>query len=558
MENKKDQLVNVIKCAVERVAAERNVALPEDFSVLLERPKRAGQGDWATSTAMKLSKVFSVSPMELAGEIVKNVELGDLVASVDVAKPGFMNFTLTNNWIVDALVNVLSHGENYGRNNYGNGRRVQVEFVSANPTGPIHLGHGRGAAVGDIMSSILAFSGWEVEREYYINDAGLQMENLGRSTQSRYFAILGKENQAPFPEDGYPGDYIDDIAREIIQEHGDSFIARPLDETLDFFRDATCERVLKMIHADLLDFGVNFNVWFSEKSLYADDLVQRTIERLKSRDYAYDKDGAVWFKATAFGDDKDRVMIRNNGVPTYFTSDTAYLLNKYERKFDFLIYVWGADHHGYVPRIRSVNKALGASDESLEFMLIQFVSLLRNGVPVSMSKRAGTFVTLRDVMDEVGRDATRFSFVNRKCDSHLDFDLEVAKQTSSDNPVYYIQYAYARICSILREAESRGITIPDVSDVDLSVISEPCEVRLVKEISRFPEEVLKAAQNLEPHRIAFYLTGLAEAFHSFYNTLKVLGERDDVMKARLLLSLSSRITIASALNLLGVTAPEKM
>ncbi|MDR1472680.1 MAG: arginine--tRNA ligase [Synergistaceae bacterium] len=558
MENKKDQLARIIKRAVETAASERGVTLPENFSVQLERPKRAGQGDWATSTAMRLSKVFSVSPMELALDISKKVERGDLVESIEAAHPGFMNFTLTNNWIADTVKNVLSSGEDYGRNSCGEGRRVQVEFVSANPTGPIHLGHGRGAAVGDVMSSILAFSGWEVEREYYINDAGLQMENLGRSTQSRYFALLGHEDMAPFPEDGYPGGYIDDIARDIVRERGDAFITRPLDETVSFFRDETCERVLEMIRADLSDFGVNFDVWFSERSLYEDDLVQRTIELLKSHDCAYDKDGAVWFKATAFGDDKDRVMIRNNGVPTYFTSDTAYLLNKYERKFDFLIYVWGADHHGYVPRIRSVNEALGASNDSLEFMLIQFVSLLRNGVPVSMSKRAGTFVTLRDVMDEVGRDATRFSFVNRKCDSHLDFDLEVAKQTSSENPVYYVQYAHARICSILREAESRGVSVPDVSDADLGIIGEPCETRLVKEISRFPEEVMKAARNLEPHRIAFYATELAEAFHSFYNTVKVLGESGETMRARLLLSEASRITIACALKLLGITAPEKM
>jgi arginyl-tRNA synthetase len=408
------------------------------------------------------------------------------------------------------------------------------------------------------MASILFFSGWEVEREYYVNDAGLQMENLGKSTQSKYFGIYGRTDEAPFPKDGYPGDYIEDIARKIADEHGDKLLAIPLGETLPLFRDRTCEVILETIKRDLSDFGINFDVWFSERSLYNDDLVERTIALLKSHGYAYDKDGAVWFKATAFGDDKDRVMIRNNGVPTYFTSDTAYLLNKFERKFDFLIYVWGADHHGYVPRIRSVNKALGERDESLEFLLIQFVSLLRNGEPVSMSKRAGTFVTLREVMDEVGRDATRFFFVNRKCDSHLDFDLEVAKQTSSDNPVYYVQYAHARICSILREAESRGVSMPDIASVDLGLLSDPSETRLLKEISRFPEEVERAAMNLEPHRIAFYATSLAEAFHSFYNTLKVLGEAPDIMKSRLILAEASRVTIANALKLLGVSAPEKM
>ncbi|MDR1965256.1 MAG: arginine--tRNA ligase [Synergistaceae bacterium] len=558
MDSSKDSLASIVKKAIETVAGERHVELPEGFEVLLERPKSAEHGDWATNAAMKLSKLFRVPPMELAGAISGAIGETGAISEIEVAPPGFMNFTLAGDWVAGTIKSALEGGAAYGSNKSGEGRRVQVEFVSANPTGPIHLGHGRGAAVGDVMSSILAFSGWSVEREYYINDAGLQMENLGYSTQSRYFAHFGREDLAPFPKDGYPGDYIDDIARGIADERGDSLIARPLEETMPFFRDRTCEVVLEMIGRDLDDFGVKFDVWFSEKSLYRDDLTERTIALLKSRGYAYDQDGAVWFRATAFGDDKDRVMVRNNGVPTYFTSDTAYLLNKYERKFDFLIYVWGADHHGYVPRIRSVNKALGAKDESLEFMLIQFVSLLRDGAPVAMSKRAGTFVTLREVIDEVGRDATRFFFVNRKCDSHLDFDLEVAKRTSSENPVYYVQYAHARICSILREASARGIGVPGVSDAGLGGPFEPCEIRLAKEISRFPEEVLKAAQNLEPHRLAFYATSLAEAFHAFYNTLKVLGEAPETMKSRMLLCEAARITIANALRLIGVSAPEKM
>jgi arginyl-tRNA synthetase len=507
---------------------------------------------------MKCSKLFGMSPLELASEISGRVRMGDVIERIDVAAPGFMNITLTKNWMAETIGSVMALGAEYGTNDAGKGKRVQVEFVSANPTGPLHLGHGRGGAVGDVMSSILAFAGWEVEREYYINDAGLQMENLGRSTQSRYFALFGRERDAPFPEDGYPGDYIDEIARAIADERGDALLSLPLDETLPFFRDRTCESVLGMIKEDLADFGIKFDVWFSEKSLYGDDLTERTIALLKTNGYAYERDGAVWFRATAFGDDKDRVMIRNNGVPTYFTSDTAYLLDKYERKFDLLIYVWGADHHGYVPRIRSVNKALGESDESLEFLLIQFVSLLRNGEPVAMSKRAGTFVTLREVMNEVGTDATRFFFVNRRCDSHLDFDLEVAKRTSSDNPVYYVQYAHARICSVLREAAARGIEVPGISDVDLGLLGDPSEERLVREISRFPEEVASAASHLEPHRIAFYATSLAEAFHSFYNTQKILGESNDIMKARLLLAEASKITIANTLGLLGVSAPEKM
>lgn len=558
MEDKKEGLALLIKEAVESVAAARNVELPEGFGVLLERPKREGQGDWATNAAMQLCKIFKTSPTELAKEIVANIKRGDAIDSIEIAGPGFMNFTLSNTWVSDTVKNVIRQQDQYGRNNQGNGKRVQVEFVSANPTGPIHLGHGRGAAVGDIMSSILDFSGWKVEREYYINDAGLQMENLGKSTQSRYFALLGKEDLAPFPEDGYPGDYIDDIAKNIRDKHGESLAEKPLEDTLPFFRDETARVVLGFIRKDLSDFGVEFDVWFSEKSLYDDDLVPRTVDLLKKADYAYDNEGAVWFRSTAFGDDKDRVMIRANGMPTYFTSDIAYLQNKYERGFDFLIYVWGADHHGYVPRIRSVNKALGAKDEALEFLLIQFVSLLRNGVPVAMSKRAGSFVTLREVMDEVGKDATRFFFVSRKSDSHLDFDLELAKQTSSDNPVYYVQYAHARICSILREVSSRGFSLPDVDTVDSNAISEPSEVQLAKTISRFPEEVAKAAAGLEPHRIAFYATDLAEAFHAFYNSQRVLGVEESIMNSRLLLVEATRITLKNCLRLLGVTAPESM
>ena len=558
MDNSKEKIASIVRGALVKTATDAGVALPDDTSILVERPKTESRGDWATNAAMKFSKLFGLKPLDLAAKLEAEIERGSVIEEIEIVPPGFLNFRLTDNWIAETIGTVIERGEAYGSSGLGKGKRVQVEFVSANPTGPLHLGHGRGGAVGDVLSRILSFSGWNVEREYYINDAGSQMENLGKSTQSRYFAMYERGDEAPFPEDGYPGDYIDGIARAIAEEHGNQLLTMPLCETLPLFRDKTCELVLAMIERDLADFGIKFDVWFSEKSLYNDDLVDRTIARLKSNGYAYDHEGAVQFRATAFGDDKDRVMIRSNGAPTYFTSDTAYLLNKYEREFDLLIYIWGADHHGYVPRIRSVNKALGKDDASLDFLLIQFVSLLRDGEPVAMSKRAGTFVTLREVMDEVGRDATRFSFVNRKCDSHLDFDLEVAKKTSADNPVYYVQYAHARICSILREAESRGISVPELSSVDLGLLRDPSEAKLVKELSRFPEEVASAASNLEPHRIAFYATALAEAFHAFYNKGKVLGESRDITNARLILAEASRITIANALRLLGVSAPEKM
>lgn len=558
MEDVKEGLALLIQNAIEKVASQKGVILPEGFAVLLERPKREGQGDFATNAAMQLCKVFKTPPAALAAEFIANIKNGGIIKSLEVAGPGFLNITLSDTWVSDVIRSVLSADGDYGRNNMGEGKKVQVEFVSANPTGPIHLGHGRGAAVGDIMSSILAFSGWVVEREYYINDAGLQMENLGKSTQSHYFELLNKGELAPFPVDGYPGDYIIDIAKSVMARYGDTLAEQPLEDTQPYFRDETASKVLEMIRKDLSDFGVEFDVWFSEKSLYDDDLVDRTIALLKKADYAYDLDGAVWFRSTAFGDDKDRVMIRANGMPTYFTSDIAYLQNKYERGFDFLIYVWGADHHGYIPRIRSVNKALGADDDKLDILLIQFVSLLRNGVPVAMSKRAGSFVTLREVLDEVGKDATRFFFVSRKCDSHLDFDLEIAKQSSADNPVFYVQYAHARICSILREAASRGFAMPEPSELDSGAISEPTETQLVKVISRFPEEVAKAASGHEPHRIAFYATDLAEAFHAFYNAQRVLGAEDNIMRSRLLLTEATRITLKNCLGLLGITAPESM
>jgi arginyl-tRNA synthetase len=561
MEDKKEKLALLIRKAVDEAASSRGMKVPDGFSVLLERPKREGQGDWATNAAMQLAKAFHAKPSELAEEIASRLGACGDMAAAEVAMPGFLNFTLKNSWIADTIKDALEKGKNYGSSDSGHGRRIQVEFVSANPTGPIHLGHGRGAAVGDVVSSVLEFAGWKVEREYYINDAGLQMENLGKSTQSRYFALLGRESEAPFPKDGYPGDYIDGIAKRILDEAGASLADRPLEETAGFFRDETCKDVLEMIKKDLSDFGVSFDVWFSEKSLFKGDIVPRTIELLKSRGFAYESEDAVWFRSTEFGDDKDRVMVRNNGVTTYFTSDIAYLQDKYERGFDRLVYVWGADHHGYVPRIRSVNKALGASDDRLDVMLIQFVSLLRDGVPVAMSKREGTFVTLREVMDEAGRDAARFSFVSRKCDSHLEFDLEVAKRTSAENPVYYVQYAHARICSIMREAASRGVRLPDVSEIGadaLSVLSGPFETRLAKEISRFPEEAQKAALNLEPHRIAFFASDIAEAFHAFYNAKKILGEEENVMNARLLLTAAAKTAISNALSLLGISAPERM
>lgn len=553
-----DELKQALDTAVKAVAAEKDYQIPEGFTVRLERPRQEGHGDWATNIAMQLSKPFGVKPRDLAEDIIAKLPKDSVIDRAEVAGPGFMNFTLSANWVTETVKNAIEKGGDYGRSNIGGGRRIQVEFVSANPTGPLHMGHGRGAAVGDITASLLDFAGYNVEREYYINDAGLQMELLGKSAQARYFEALGRAEEAPMPEDGYHGDYMSDIAKSYVEKYGDSLAQKPLEETLPFFSEETGRLVLELIKKDLEDFGVKFDVWFSEKSLYDDNLVEPAMQALKERDYAYEDEGALWFRSTMFGDDKDRVLIRSNGMPTYFTSDVAYLKNKYDRGFEKNIYVWGADHHGYVPRLKSVNKAFGFPDDGIDVLLIQMVNLLRDGKPVQMSKRAGTIVTLREIMDEVGRDAARFFFVIRRCDSTVDFDLELAKKASSENPVFYIQYAHARICSIRRELAERGIPMPTMEDFDVSLLTDPTEINLAKAVSRFPEEIMKAAEETAPHRLVYYATELAEAFHAFYNAQRVLGVEENVMKSRILLMEAARVTLKNALGILGVSAPEKM
>ena len=553
-----DELKTILDAAVKELAAEKGWSVPEGFETRLERPRQAGHGDWATNIAMQLAKPFGVKPRELADEIIARLPKDKIVKNVEVAGPGFMNFTLASSWVTDTVKAAVEQGENYGRVDVGKGHRVQVEFVSANPTGPLHMGHGRGAAVGDITASILDFAGYYVEREYYINDAGLQMELLGKSAQARYFEELGRAAEAPMPEDGYHGEYMTDIAKVFVEKYGKTLADKPLDETLKFFTDESKKMILEIIRKDLSDFGVNFDVWFSEQSLYDDNLVAPAMEELKKKDYAYEQDGALWFRSTKFGDDKDRVLIRTNGVPTYFTSDVAYLKNKYNRGFDHLIYVWGADHHGYVPRLKSVNKAFGYPDDGFDIMLIQMVNLLRDGKPVQMSKRAGTIITLREIMDEVGKDATRFFFVTRRCDTTLDFDLELAKKETSENPVFYVQYAHARICSIYRSLEEKGIKMPTMADFNVELLSDPSELKLAKVISRLPEEIVKAADERAPHRIAYYANELAEAFHGFYNNQRILGVEEPVMNARLMLVEAARVALRNTLRLLGVSAPEKM
>ena len=562
--------------AVKELAAELNKDLPDNISYELESPKFNNQGDKASSAAMRLAKVFGKAPRDIAASIANKLSLNDglkgLVDKVEVAGPGFINFFLGSGWFALAASDVLAQGDSYGAVNLGNNKRVQVEFVSSNPTGPLHIGHGRGAAVGDSVARILAFTGWDVQREYYINDAGLQIETLGKSTQARYFELFNKAELAPFPENGYKGDYLYDIANKIKAEHGDEFIKLKPEDSLEFFKNYASGLILNGIKDDLEKFGVKFDNWFSEKSLYVKDKSGKTavdvsMQNLKDNNYAFEQDGALWFRSTDFGDDKDRVLIRNNGVPTYFASDIAYHHDKFiDRKFERVIDVWGADHHGYIARLKAGIKAMGKDPDKFDVLLIQLVNLLSGGKQVAMSTRSGEFIELSEVCNEVGVDATRFFFLTRRSDSQLDFDLDLAKSQSSDNPVYYVQYAHARIASILREFEARGGALSD-NKINLNIFNDNKEAReLANILAEFPKEAASASRDLAPQIITDYALNLAGAFHSFYNTNRILLSLEDEDKdqdkelelGRVKFICAVRMVIARCLNLLGVSAPERM
>ncbi|MGN0838250.1 MAG: arginine--tRNA ligase [Pyramidobacter sp.] len=545
--------------ALKSIAEEKGVDPAEIGEVHFERPKQENHGDWATNAAMQYSRLMGCRPRELAELAAKLLSADRHIRSIEVAGPGFINFYLSNLWMADVIKDVLTARENYGRVDQGRGRRAQVEFVSANPTGPLHVGHGRGAAVGDVTGNILSFAGWNVEKEYYVNDAGLQMNILGRSTQSRYFELLGHPEKFPFPEESYKGHYIYDIAQEIIDQHGSDFLDKPLEESLPFFRTYAADRILGQIKDELKAFGVTFDKFFSEKSLYDRGLVPAAIQTLKDRGHLYEQDNALWFRTTEYGDDKDRVLMRSNGVPTYFTSDIAYHKEKFDRGFDRVVDVWGADHHGYVPRMKAAIEALGYDPAKFSILLIQFVNLLRDGEQVKMSTRSGQFIPLQEVVDEVGVDAARYYFLMRRSDSHLDFDLELAKSQSADNPVYYVQYAHARVCSILQKVAEKNIPLPSPDAFDSEKIATPEEKRILTKIAQFPDEVGRAAQDLEPHRIVNYVYELAGDFHSYYNSgSRILEESGAQQNTHLLMVEAVRVVLANALHLLGISAPEKM
>jgi arginyl-tRNA synthetase len=523
----------------------------------IELTKDPGHGDYASNIAMILASQMKKNPREIAKILLEGMEDRDgVLEKVEIAGPGFLNFFVREGGLTTFLGTVERQGDRYGSSDMGKGRRIQVEFVSANPTGPLHIGHARGAVVGDVMANILETVGYQVFREYYINDAGNQMNNLGKSLLLRYRELLGET--AEFPEGCYRGDYIRELASELLKRDGDRHLHEKPDELIPLFTVYAAGAILEGIKEDLRNFGVVFDLYFSERELYRDDGVGKLLRELEEKGFIYREGEALWFRTTAFGDEKDRVVVRKNGDPTYFAADIAYHRNKFLRSFETVIDIWGADHHGYIPRMSAAVQALGYEKDALKVILVQLVNLLREGKPVAMSTRSGEFVTLREVVDEVGKDAARYNFLMRRSDSHLDFDLDLAKRQSSENPVYYVQYAHARICSILRIAAERGHTVPAFDRADLSLLQLPEEIDLVKAITRFPEVLEGAARTLEPHRLTFYLNDLAALFHSYYNKNKVISEDGALTGSRLFLSRSVLTVLKNALKILGVSTPEKM
>ncbi|MBF0520769.1 MAG: arginine--tRNA ligase [Nitrospirae bacterium] len=534
----------------------------------VEIPKRAGQGDISTPVAMSLSGKLKTQPRKIAEALTlalnSRPEIKTMFEKIEILGPGFINFHLKSSFLYERLNMLYNNREEFLRVELGFGKKVQVEFVSANPTGPLHLGHGRGAALGAALANLLTAAGYAVEKEFYINDAGRQVSLLGKSVFSAYHLLFNSEKY-PMPEDGYRGDYVEVIAKDIAETYGDSLLNRDFSEVSTIFTDYSYKKMLKWIEDDLSAFSVTFDRWQSERELFDSGTVRGSIDLLRQQGYIYDEDGAVWFRATAFGDEKDRVIIKSDGSYTYFASDISYHIRKFQRGFDECINIWGADHHGYIPRVKAAIKAAGVDDSRLTVLLVQMVSLLRGGVPVQMSKRAGEFITLSDLMDEIGADTARFIFLTRRPDSQLEFDLDAAKAQSAENPVFYVQYAYARINSIFNKANERGIQTKSM-DINLSLLDKPEELQIIKKLILYPLIFENAARAREPHRITFYLQELSGMFHPYYNKYRILSvegteettETLMLTQARLILCESIKTIIEAGLKILGVTAPERM
>lgn len=553
VEQVKERLKEEIKAAVIKAELASEAEIPE---VILEIPKEKAHGDYATNMAMQLARVAKKAPRMIAEQLVENFDKTKAsIEKIEIAGPGFINFYMNNSYLTDLIPTILEAGSEYGQTNTGNGQKVQVEFVSANPTGDLHLGHARGAAVGDTLCNVLAKAGYDVSREYYINDAGNQIHNLALSVEARYRQALGQD--VAMPEDGYHGADVVGIGQKLAEEQGDSLLQKDEQERYKYFRDYGLKFELAKLREDLKQFRVEFDNWFSETSLYENGKIDVALDALREKGELYEEDGATWFRSTTYGDDKNRVLIKNDGSYTYLTPDIAYHQDKLKRGFEKLINIWGADHHGYIPRMKAAIQALGYNADTLEVEIIQMVNLFQNGEKMKMSKRTGKAVTLRELMEEVGIDAMRYFFAMRSPDSHLDFDLDLAVSKSNENPVYYAQYAHARICSMLRQGEEQNLIFEGA--LDLSQIGAEKEIDLLKKLGEFPEAVAEAAEKRMPHRITNYIYELSSALHSFYNAEKVINlEELEKSKARLALVKAVQITLKNALDLVGVSAPEKM
>jgi arginyl-tRNA synthetase len=551
------QVKKTILDSIEKNIKQGNFQIKIIPELILLTPKNKSHGDLSTNIAMQLSRELKLKPLDIAHFIVDNLNIKDsIIGEVEIVRPGFINFCLKENWLYQIIDEIREKGEDYGKINLGKGKKIQVEFVSVNPTGPLHVGHGKCAAVGDALSNILKAAGYKVEKEYYINDQGRQIDLLGQSVQVRYNNLLGEEEE--FPPDGYKGKYIIDLAKDIIDKFQDKYKGRDDQESREFFKEFTLKNILEGIKEDLKDFGVEFDEWFSESSLYKQNKLQEVIELLQQKGFLYKEKGALWLKTTVFGDEKDRVVIRENSIPTYFASDIAYHQDKYQRGFEKIIDIWGADHHGYIQRMKAAVQALGYPEDSLGVLIVQFVTLIRDGKEVGMSTRGGEFITLKDLIKEVGKDVARYFFLMRSHDSHTEFDLDVAKSQSMENPVYYIQYAYARICSIIKKAEQAGVKMDKSKVSKLQLLDKEEEFELIKKLSSLKEVIKKSALTWKPHFLTTYLYDLASSFHKYYTVHRIITEDEELTRARLILIDCTRIVLFNSLKILGVSVPESM
>ncbi len=544
--------------AAERAKAAGELSFEGLPSFVLEEPRERQHGDLATNLAMVLTKQAKRPPREIADILLKNLDTKETwIEDWSIAGPGFINFRLNPDWLAHVVAEILREGEDYGRVQLGQGEKVQVEFVSANPTGLLHMGNARGAALGDSLASLLEMAGYEVSREFYINDAGNQIHNFALSLEARYLQLLGQD--APIPEGGYHGEDLVDTIKGLIAQDGDKYLTQEPILRQEFLVRYALDEKLRHIKETLKEFGVEYDVWFNEQSLHDSGFVRATMEEMEKKGYIYEKEGALWLKSTLFGDEKDEVVVRSNGTPTYFAADIAYHRNKFERGFNRVINIWGADHHGHVARMKGAIEALGFNPDALQIILMQLVRLIQNGEVVRMSKRSGQYITLRELMDEVGTDAARFFFILRDPDSTVEFDLDLARSQSADNPVYYVQYAHARLCSILRQAQETQTILRLPTGAELKLLLNSQEERdLLKKLADFPREIALAARLLEPHRLARYVLDLASLFHTFYNSQRVLVEDEGLRQARLGLVRGTKQVLNNVLRILGVTAPERM